>query len=44
MDAGPMSHDPDVQLLIPANDVTEPVVTILVPSLNEELTIGQFVS
>lgn len=39
-----MSHDPEVQLLVPANDVVAPEVTILVPSLNEELTIAQFVS
>jgi glycosyltransferase involved in cell wall biosynthesis len=33
----------DIQLLIPAADVSDPEVTILVPALNEELTIGQFV-
>jgi glycosyltransferase involved in cell wall biosynthesis len=33
----------DVRLLVPALDVSEPEVTILVPALDEELTIGQFI-
>jgi glycosyltransferase involved in cell wall biosynthesis len=33
----------DIQLLPPADDVADPEVTILVPALNEELTIGRFV-
>jgi hypothetical protein len=33
----------DVQLLVPAVDVDNPEVTILVPALNEEITIGRFV-
>jgi len=33
----------DVRLLIPAADVSDPEITILVPALNEELTIGRFV-
>jgi len=37
-------HAPDdVRLLVPAADVADPEVTILVPALNEELTIGGFV-
>jgi glycosyltransferase involved in cell wall biosynthesis len=32
----------DVQLLVPANDVAEPELSIVIPALNEELTIGQF--
>jgi glycosyltransferase involved in cell wall biosynthesis len=32
----------DVQLLLPANDVAEPELSIVIPALNEELTIGQF--
>ena len=32
-----------IQLLTPADDVAGPEVTILVPALNEELTIGHFV-
>ena len=43
LDALPSFNPDDVKLLVPANDVAEPEVTILVPSLNEELTIGQFV-
>ncbi|MBY5812235.1 glycosyltransferase family 2 protein [Rhizobium leguminosarum] len=39
----PSIHDPELTLLTPDDDVTEPEVTILVPSLNEELTIGTFV-
>lgn len=35
-------QDPAVTLLTPANDVANPVVTILVPTLNEERTVGQF--
>jgi glycosyltransferase involved in cell wall biosynthesis len=33
----------DIHLLIPAADVADPEITILVPALNEELTIGRFV-
>lgn len=33
----------EVQLLVPANDVAEPELSIVIPALNEELTIGQFV-
>ena len=33
----------DIQLLIPSADVADPEVTILVPALNEELTIARFV-
>jgi glycosyltransferase involved in cell wall biosynthesis len=36
-----VSH-PDVTLLTPVNDVANPVVTILVPTLNEERTVGEF--
>lgn len=35
-------HD-EVTLLIPDDDVLDPEVTILVPALNEELTIGRFI-
>jgi glycosyltransferase involved in cell wall biosynthesis len=35
--------DEGVRLRIPANDVKDPEVSIVVPALNEELTIGQFV-
>ncbi|TBY76559.1 glycosyltransferase [Rhizobium leguminosarum bv. viciae] len=39
----PSIHDPELSLLTPDDDVVNPEVTILVPSLNEELTIGTFV-
>ncbi|HEY4372654.1 MAG TPA: glycosyltransferase family 2 protein [Burkholderiales bacterium] len=34
--------DPQVKLLIPADDVESPELTILVPAMNEQLTIGRF--
>jgi glycosyltransferase involved in cell wall biosynthesis len=37
------SHPDSVRLLVPAVDATDPEVTILVPALDEELTIGQFI-
>jgi glycosyltransferase involved in cell wall biosynthesis len=33
----------DVRLLVPVPDVSDPEVTILVPALDEELTIGPFI-
>src|SRR5215470_19807102 len=33
----------DVTLLVPVNDVPDPEVSIVIPALNEELTIEQFV-
>ena len=33
----------DVTLLVPVDDVTAPELSIVIPSLNEEITIGQFV-
>ena len=33
----------DVRLLTPAQDVAEPELSIVIPALNEELTIGRFV-
>jgi glycosyltransferase involved in cell wall biosynthesis len=36
------ASDPGVTVLTPVHDVADPVVTILVPTLNEELTVGQF--
>jgi glycosyltransferase involved in cell wall biosynthesis len=35
--------DSDVRLLVPAGDVADPQLSIVVPALNEELTIAQFV-
>jgi glycosyltransferase involved in cell wall biosynthesis len=36
--------DPDLQLLLPAEDVAEPELSIVIPALNEQLTIGDFVA
>jgi glycosyltransferase involved in cell wall biosynthesis len=41
--AAPNAEDRDVELLVPANDVAEPVLSIVIPALNEELTIAEFV-
>jgi glycosyltransferase involved in cell wall biosynthesis len=34
----------DVQLLLPKDDVVAPELTILIPAMNEELTVGDFVA
>jgi len=34
----------DVQLLLPKEDVGDPELTILIPAMNEELTVGDFVA
>jgi glycosyltransferase involved in cell wall biosynthesis len=39
----PNAQDGDVELLVPANDVADPELSIVIPSLNEELTIARFV-
>ncbi len=36
--------DPDVELLRPVDDVADPEVSIVIPAVNEELTISDFVS
>jgi glycosyltransferase involved in cell wall biosynthesis len=36
-------NDPEIELLIPANDVENPELSIVIPALNEALTIGEFV-
>jgi glycosyltransferase involved in cell wall biosynthesis len=41
-DLGPWA-DPDAKLEIPAADVPSPELSIVVPALNEELTIADFV-
>ena len=33
----------DVVLLVPENDIENPELSIVVPALNEEITIGRFV-
>ena len=42
-DARP-AGDPDIRLLLPTGDVSSPEVTILIPAVNEELTIAEFVT
>jgi glycosyltransferase involved in cell wall biosynthesis len=42
-DARAGTGDPDVRLFVPADEVAAPELTILVPALNEELTIGDFI-
>ena len=39
----PPVSDPDIELQIPANDVADPEVSIVIPAMNEEITIGEFV-
>lgn len=36
--------DPEVTLLLPANDVADPEFSIVIPALNEELTIAEFIA
>lgn len=36
-------EEQDIALLVPDDDVAEPEVSIVVPALNEELTVGEFV-
>jgi len=36
-------HDPEIELLVPEGDVAEPELSIVVPALNEQLTIGDFI-
>lgn len=38
-----MNSDPEISLLIPETDIVNPEISIVVPALNESLTIGQFV-
>ena len=39
----PAGDDPELRLLLPEHDVLDPEVSIVIPALNEELTIGDFV-
>ena len=36
--------DPDLELLIPDNDEPDPEVSVVVPAVNEELTVSEFVA
>jgi glycosyltransferase involved in cell wall biosynthesis len=40
---GPVGVDPEVRLLVPRDDVAEPELSIVIPALNEEITVGNFV-
>jgi glycosyltransferase involved in cell wall biosynthesis len=40
----PPGGDPELELKLPANDVAAPELSIVIPALNEELTIGDFVA
>lgn len=37
-------QDPELQLLVPEHDVSDPEVSIVVPALNEEITVETFVA
>jgi glycosyltransferase involved in cell wall biosynthesis len=37
------AEDPELILRVPANDVTDPELSIVIPALNEKVTIGLFV-
>ena len=37
------AEDGDVRLLVPQEDVADPELSIVIPALNEELTVGEFV-
>src|ERR671915_1991421 len=37
------SSDSEITLLVPEADVDEPELSIVIPALNEELTVGEFV-
>ncbi|GAA3199018.1 glycosyltransferase family 2 protein [Dactylosporangium siamense] len=39
-----LRDEQELQLLLPQDDVAEPEVTILIPAVNEELTVGDFVA
>ena len=39
----PANPDPEVELRIPANDIADPELSIVIPAMNEQVTIGEFV-
>src|SRR5215813_10412610 len=41
--AVPAGDDPELRLLLPEHDVAEPEVSVVIPALNEQLTVGEFV-
>src|SRR5690242_11058565 len=40
----PVLADPELELLIPENDAIEPELSIVIPAMNESLTIEEFVA
>ncbi len=40
----PVGQDRAINLLVPDDDVAEPEVSIVIPALNEQLTVGEFVA
>jgi glycosyltransferase involved in cell wall biosynthesis len=42
--SGTAAHDPEISLALPDKDVADPEFSIVIPALNEELTISDFVS
>jgi glycosyltransferase involved in cell wall biosynthesis len=43
IDSSTFANSVDVRLMVPVTDVSDPELSIVIPALNEELTIGQFV-
>jgi glycosyltransferase involved in cell wall biosynthesis len=46
-EAAPLGYlgvDPQVRLLVPRNDAVEPELSIVIPALDEEVTVGDFVA
>lgn len=44
MEVGPPVEDSELELLIPSDDVTDPEISIVIPAVNEELCISDFVA
>jgi glycosyltransferase involved in cell wall biosynthesis len=44
VDAGGRSERPSVSLLVPTDDVAEPLLSIVIPAMNEEITVSDFVA
>jgi glycosyltransferase involved in cell wall biosynthesis len=38
-----LAADPELRLLLPEHDVERPEVSVVIPALNEQLTVGEFV-
>jgi glycosyltransferase involved in cell wall biosynthesis len=43
-DATGRPERPSPSLLVPANDVADPILSIVIPAMNEEITVGDFVA